>query len=197
MRFVVRRGFEYGPMLLGFDARVSSGGDLEKLGPSYRELHLLRRDVPRLFSVDAAVWPSALEEVPDWTGPNHGLWTNRADLRERLTNAPEHWVIGVSVFARENGRVGPYLEPASPGELEDGWSFLGWDVADGSRLSGLANCGQGAALPEREVSHWAAALNEGHLFADFRSADDFRRHCDRTSLEHAPFYVFGLWHVAG
>jgi hypothetical protein len=107
MRYVVRRGFRYGEILLGFDSRVPLGGDVNEWDEARRHCYLVRRDVDRVQSVDTMVWPSLFDygecpqlaseereryglaglQPPTWTGVNHSLWTDLAELREGLKEA--------------------------------------------------------------------------------------------------------------
>ena len=63
-------------------------------------------------------------------------------------------------------------------------------------MSGLSNCGYTAAEREPLRARWAPALNEHHLFHLVDDAAAFVKDCDQRVLEHAPFFVIGLWRVA-
>jgi hypothetical protein len=84
-------------------------------------------------------------------------------------------------------------------EVEDGWRFAGFDVADGpTAISGLCNCGYAASdatLVPRDV--WGPYLNENGLFSEVGAAFDFRKLTDVRVPDHAPFAVFGIWIVSG
>jgi hypothetical protein len=190
--------------LLGFDARVPGGGDPEEWDADRREGFLRRADVRSVRSVDVMVWPSLFDreagagrELPAWKGPNDGLWDDLSALKGHLPDAPAYWLVGVSVLCHRKfgGPLPPYLTETQPAEPEGGWTFLGWDVADAYRLSGLSNCGIPSGQTESERSRWAGALNEHHLFMQANAASAFRRQCDRTVAEHRPFFVYGLWRV--
>ena len=70
--------------LLGFDARVPSGGYAWPL--QRRRTFLLRDDVTAPLSVDTMVWPSVFDDrpTPEWTGANAGLWEDLSELRRHL-----------------------------------------------------------------------------------------------------------------
>jgi hypothetical protein len=208
--------------LIGFDVREAWTETDQRWDAPRRARFLLRADARRPLSTDTLVWPSVFDSgqgiglpaeqraqlglagipLPGWTGPNVGLWNDRAAMRQLLSShAPrvpfEHCtelaITWLSASGFLSGDVGPYLEPTEPPTLSSDWRFLGFDVADGSLTSGLTNCG----YTDSELSHlsntWGPLLNEHHLFADLEHAWSFREIADRRVPEHAPFYVFGLW----
>ena len=202
--------------LLGFDARVV-GPAADALWSSERRETYLLRNVPRPFSVDRFVWSGAfqLERVinaqqpwtvswitpPDWIGAN-GLWEDLAMMDLALASAPpappgnEIWKIGVTWKAPDQlcpGSHGPYAEPTSPAVGKDSWEFLGYDICD-PRISGLMGCGYSAS-DKRELTEWSSQLNEHHLFSEFERAVAFRGLTDRRVVEHAPFFVLGIWRI--
>jgi hypothetical protein len=81
--------------------------------------------------------------------------------------------------------------------LDSDWSFLGFDVADGSLVSGLSNCGYTQADIEPLSRQWGPTLNEHHLFVGLDDASRFRDLADRRVTEHAPFFIFGLYVAQG
>lgn len=197
--------------LLGFDAREPWPDVGREWDASRRERYLLREDVSRPLSVDTSVWPSVFAErsglhtasPPDWRGPNAPLWDDLSRMRGGLSTLGAgrevpHTLIAVSCFwngqpAKGSWLGAPYCEPTVPAARDEGWRFLGFDVADGGFISGLTNCGytddEIAALRQR----WAGHLNEHHLFDDEEQALAFRELSDRRVPEHAPFFVFGLF----
>ncbi len=72
-------------------------------------------------------------------------------------------------------------------------TLLGYDVADGGKLSGLANCGYES--PERDIARaeYSAKLNEHHLFRALDEALVFRTYTEERVPEHAPFFVYGVY----
>jgi hypothetical protein len=72
---------------------------------------------------------------------------------------------------------------------------LGFDVSDGSLLSGLSNCGYSKRDIPALRMRWAPYLNAHHLFDDLKQAYEFRDQSNQRVLEHAPFFVYGLWFI--
>ncbi len=207
--------------LLGFDARerLANGDDL--WDAARRETFLLRVDVPKPLSVDTVVWPSLFDTgqgigfpaaererlhlaglpTPSWIGPNVGLWDDLARMRQYLAEdqaeKDAHALAAVCWFSdrafSDAGPFGPHLGPTLPPERDPAWQFLGFDVADGSLVSGLTNCGYSPAEAQRLRRRWATHLNESHLFGDLEPAFRFRDSANRRVPEHAPFFVYGLF----
>ncbi len=79
--------------------------------------------------------------------------------------------------------------------LDPAWKLLGFDVSDGSLLSGLSNCGYAAEESKSLRAQWRGHLNQHHLFEEPASASGFCRLTDARVPEHAPFCVYGLYVV--
>ena len=207
--------------LLGFDVREPDRDEL--WDAARRERFLLRVDAALPLSVDTLVWPSAFDTgqgiglprpqrerlrlagipVPSWIGHNAGLWDDLGRMRGHLAAHREEprpqVVVAVSWFSddgfTEAGVVGPYLAPVTPPLRDPDWPLLGFDVADGSLLSGLTNCGY-SPLEAVDLRHeWQARLNDHHLFSDAGSALQFKHLSDMRVTEHAPFFVYGIFAV--
>jgi hypothetical protein len=205
--------------LLGFDARELWLDVEREWGASRRGLYLLREDVRKPLAMDTLVWPSLFGEgLPEsgcerlalreasgwgWRGPNAPLWDDLERMRGCLASlgavreAP-HGLIAVSWYW--DGRPpegswpgGPYRERMVPPTRDEGWRFLGFDIADGGFISGLTNCGYTGEDTPALRRQWAGHLNEHHLLEDLEQALAFRDLSDRRVPEHAPFFVFGLW----
>jgi len=181
---------------------------------------LLRTDgVIKPLSVDAAVWGSAFDAIPGaafpaWIGGHIDLWDDLAELTGYLASAAAtgrvprpYWVVAFTVV--EELGVREYLDAhppetallhvgeARPPAVDPAWEFLGYDVADAGRLSGLSNClyaGDEEDAPL--VAAFRDRVNAYHLFAALGDADAFRLASDRRVPEHAPFFVFGLFRIA-
>ena len=207
--------------LLGFDVREMWLDPDDLWDAARRQRYLLRLDVRKPLSGDTLVWPSAFDSgqgiglpaeqrerlqlagipLPGYTGPNAGLWENAADMLRFLTdNQTTHRtcaVIGVSWWPdkdfAEGGPFGPYPANTVPAARDPMWTLLGYDVGDGSLLSGLANCGYEPAEAEALRARWAPYLNENHLFTDPARADEFRAISNQRVSAHAPFFVYGLY----
>lgn len=182
--------------LLGFDARSLSPEASAPWTPARRAQFLLRVDVARPLALDPAVWPS-VAEGEGWRGPNHALWDDVSRL-QRALEPGTFWTIAVSWVSDDGFSAtpsGPYREPTMPPVIDARWKRLGFDVADAGFTSALSNCS--APEDERESlrASWASALNEHHLFTDVEKAFAFRRFSDDRVPEHAPFFVYALWHI--
>lgn len=157
-------------------------------------MYLLRSvEAPR--SVDPLVWPRIpvpAHLVREWTGPNADLWDDLEALealRVELSPAQSSLVAITCDACAGHFEAIDHLPPTSRR-----WRFLGFDVADGSLLSALMNCGYldpAEALGMR--SRWASHLNGFHLFEDQAAANEFKQVSERRVPEHCPFFVCGLW----
>ena len=207
--------------LLGFDVRELDQSALWDVAT--RELFLLRVDVTQPLSVDTLIWPSVFDTgqgiglpqthrerlylagipLPSWIGPNAGLWDDLDRMRQylaaSLSHPHPHVVLAVSWISDNSfadaAPAGPSLEPVTPPLRDVSWRLLGFDVADGSMLSGLSNCGYSPdeAAGLRPASR--SSLNGNHLFADVADALRFKHLADKRVPEHAPFFVYGLFAV--
>jgi hypothetical protein len=72
------------------------------------------------------------------------------------------------------------------------WKCLGFDVADGGRISGLCNCGYGGSEAD-QFRTWKDKLNAHGLFSVLDHAITFVDVTNKRVKEHAPFYVYGLF----
>jgi hypothetical protein len=192
--------------LVGFDARapwtsLNPLWDLQR-----RRGFLLRIDVEKPLSTDILVWPSVFDSgqgrglagdhrqqfrlagipLPNWIGPNHGLWDDldrmRSHLDENVRASDKHTVVAISWFSEtdfpESGNVGLYTEPTNPPTPLPSWPLLGFDVSDSGLLSGLSNCGYSEdELPSLRAT-WGPFLNEHHLFIKATDAFAYRAVCD-------------------
>jgi hypothetical protein len=195
--------------LLGFDAREMWLSFESEWSPERRDSFLLRGDLEKPLSTDTTVWPSAfgldesLEKPPPWEA--FDLWIDLGRMAASLdagwgSRRKAHWVISLTlchgVFRQGDMTMGyPTLDPLTMPDSSQNWTLLGYDVSDGSALSGLSNCGYAAdELPELR-ERWGPHLNQHHLFSDVDQAIEFKRMSDNRVREHAPFFVYGLYLV--
>jgi hypothetical protein len=206
--------------LLGFDIRELWSQSDNLWDPARREFFLLRPNVLRPLAADTLVWPSLFDTgqgigfpeperqhlhlagvlLPPYIGPNTGLWENaRVMLRylgEKWTGPRSYSLVAISWLSEDSfaeaGKYGPYLANTLPMTSEP-WRRLGFDVADGSRLSGLSNCAYTPGEIHRLRSLWGPRLNQDHLFGDPVDALRFRDMTNARVPEHAPFFVYGLY----
>jgi hypothetical protein len=141
--------------------------------------------------------------LPGWIGPNVGLWSSQAAMCQALEHHalyPASYILLAATWLSDQafadaGRVGPYLEPTAPPTLGHEPRLLGFDVADGSMTSGLSNCGYSGAERASLARRWSQSLNDNHLFIRAEEAFAFRDLTNRRVVEHAPFFVYGLYVV--
>jgi len=206
----------YTERLIGFDARGMSDEATQRWTPEQRNAFLLRTDVALPLSTDTLVWPSVFDTgdgikqsrvpLPTWIGLNSPLWNHlhrmQTYLSERLRRRVEpYWVIAVTRLSGDlprNKRTDswPYDERTVPPARDTRWPLLGFDVSDGSMLSGLSGCGyleEESELVQSLRRRWASQLNAHHLFRSWLDALEFVRIADGRVKEHAPFFVYGLY----
>ncbi len=214
-----------GETLIGFDARKMWMDPRALWDDERRANFLLRDDAGPVFSTDEFVWPPVFRtgqwpgasraqldalglwgpERPDWTGLNSPLWKDlaalRAELAAKRAAVPRpYWVVAVTCFGVEEKPAPdapwPHPGPTAPAALDPSWTSLGFDVSDGSFVSGLANCGY--APPEAKeaaAKRWSVHLNRHHLFDAFEPAAEFAEDAGARVPEHAPFLVYGLYRI--
>lgn len=88
------------------------------------------------------------------------------------------------------------MEARSAVQIPKGWHLLGYDVSDGG-VSALSNCAYTEDEKPALQREWASQLNEFGLFGTAEKAHRFREMSDRRVADHSPFYVFGLYRLAG
>ncbi|HTM48012.1 MAG TPA: hypothetical protein VL285_05015 [Bryobacteraceae bacterium] len=192
--------------LLGFDAREMWRETGSLLHPSHsRSTFLLREDVKKVFSADVLVWPSVFDGAgrPAWIGANPPFWEDLEQFEERLPGGAPFlriaatWHIEPASEEEARARTGPHDAPARPQTRDPAWKLLGFDVCDGSFLSGLSDCGYTPRERIELAPRWGPRLDEHHLFTRLADAFEFRALTDRRVAEHAPFFVIGLWKIPG
>ena len=199
--------------LLGFDARERFLEWRREWLPERRESMLYRLDIERPLSVDDLVWRRVYglggwPNEPAWTGPVQSNWQDLAQLRAFVdkgrTAGPAFSIELIATTVELSGTVAADLKawearllPTLPAAPEAGWSFRGYDVADAYLLSGLSNCGLDPRRDDVTAlrRRWSPELNRSHLFDRLSAATEFRRFADRRVVEHAPFFVFGIWSI--
>jgi hypothetical protein len=134
--------------------------------------------------------------VPALTpGYNHlGLWESLERLdafaaASRIVNLPR-LLVAIVAWPEDRGEA-----PGGAGEVPADvtrWPSLGFDVADGSLVSGLVNCGYEPVEREALAEHFGPWLNSAGLLTTAESAFEFRDVADTRVAEHAPFMVFEL-----
>jgi hypothetical protein len=199
--------------LVGFDLKLEPAGLSRVWTHARRSQFLLRDTVAEPLSVDPMVWPSRFWQphvppgmgipqrlgtvaVPALTpGYNHlGLWDSldRLDAfaaASRIASLPR---LLVAVVAWPGNRA---EAPGGAGDVPAdvaGWPTLGFDVADGSLVSGLVSCGYEPDERETLAEQFGPRLNASGLLRTPGAAFEFRDVADIRVPEHAPFMVFEL-----
>ena len=125
----------------------------------------------------------------------------RHRVRQQYVEASTLWPIvaitlHLATLQEEERRMwDSVLSPTEPGSMDEHWTFLGYDIADGGLLSCLSNCGYSSDSAPLLRDEWSPLLNERHLFVDLQKAVEFKTLTDARVEEHAPFFVFGLYVV--
>jgi len=112
-----------------------------------------------------------------------------------LTNGIE---IAVVLFKDESLKCDEFWSAVldfslSTKSLKKDWIFLGYDVADRDLISGLSNCGYSENEKRILQKEWKTLLNKYGLLGSLKDAKKFKKICDQRVVEHAPFYIYGLF----
>jgi hypothetical protein len=203
--------------LIGFDARVMWLTIDDRWDAERKSDFLVREDVSYVLSTDTRVWSSVFDDIAYGAGkheipingpelPNsiissvYPLWL---DLEQLLTFIRENgfcikkpvWIIGISqlIEAAKDSKIRD-IENPKPLEIDKRWQLLGYDVADGIRISGLSNCSyQDQEKLMMKESGLEQRLNSNHLFDSIDHAKEFKIFSDKRVPEHFPFRVYGLY----
>jgi hypothetical protein len=199
--------------LVGFDLKLEPASVARAWTGQRRSQYLLRDTVVEPLSVDPMVWPSRFwqPQVPPGTGIpqrlgtvavpaltpgyNHlGLWESldRLDAFAAATRIAGLPRLLVAIIAWPGDRA---EAPGGPGDVPADvatWPSLGFDVADGSLVSGLVNCGYEPGERETLAEEFGPRLNSSGLLKHIAAAFEFRDVADARVPEHSPFMVFEL-----
>lgn len=209
--------------LMGFDARMPLSYRDPQWTEERKEQFLFRKDVDVPLSTDTMVWARApqRERAPDvWREHEYFqfTWSDLAALKEFISQRGDEacaYIVITLMATRVLGEIKANYDPANPdwnreailiseadspvtpSELDDSWRFLGYDVSDNSLLSGLMNCGLDPELDDVPAlrREWGPKLNDHHLFDNLNDSERFSTLSNERVKEHAPFLVFGLWHM--
>jgi hypothetical protein len=212
--------------LMGFDIRLPRQDYIAvDWTEKRRKDYLLRADASWPMSVDHSVWPSIFwfDEVPKRVARQHQsiavslarepqLGTDLADLISlyeagggknaiaiALELVTERVPKGSYITYEERPGSGPFgleIPLTKPERLPVDSEFLGYDIADAARISGLSNCGY-TSEDKRQLLGWEMRLNDFGLFPDLQDAIAFRAVTDKRVSEHAPFWIFGIYRLKG
>jgi hypothetical protein len=175
--------------LVGFDLRLEPAGLARAWTHERRSRFLLRDTVGEPLSVDPMIWPSRFWQphVPPGMGIPQRLDAFAA--ASRIASLPR---LLVALLAWPGDRA---EAPGGPGDVPEevtAWPSLGFDVADGSLVSGLVNCGYEPTEREALAEQFGPRLNPSGLLKTVEAAFEFRDVADVRVAEHAPFMAFEL-----
>lgn len=208
--------------LFRFDIRLYKDDYVDTFwSAEHRNRYLLRPEVEWPLSIDPLVWPSVFFSKPasdfdryatievDMKVDNGNYWLNLEQMRThyQMHRQPGTWGVFVAVhlFSEQPldedvryytlpGDIlcGVELKDTVPGELPPGSEFLGYDIADPGRISGLANCSYTPEEKQQLAPLWQPSMNSSGLLKDLEKAIGFKELCDKRVPEHAPFWIWGI-----
>ena len=134
-----------------------------------------------------------------------GLWTNKSQMLQWLKQRPDvrklvRVPIGIRVFLDGTTISDPFWQTISDGgtdaaEPAQGWTSLGYDVADSGQISALSDCGYQEDEMKRARASWGSDVNEWGLLSSFQSAVALKDFSNSRVPEHAPFYVYEIFRI--
>jgi hypothetical protein len=164
-----------------------------------RQRFLIRPEIDLPKSVDSSVWEDVVPNFVDAVGGFKvplTCWTDREAMSRAASQSGKPGVeSAISIWCAPEDLpdwIELTLSPTST-PISGEFDRIGFDVADGSMLSGLSNC---ALNPDelREMRiRFGADVNDDGLFNSFDPAVSFKVACDELIPEHAPFFVYGLY----
>ncbi len=212
--------------LLGFDIRLCPEDYIDKTWNQERyDRFLLSPKVKWPLSVDQSVWPSLFRYHDIFSHGNLYSWVEGAfeipaeDIRQQAIDMWPNLESMVECFLKYgnvHGKNGiaiavelveeipksssqfwhAVLEPSLTARIPEDWIFLGYDVADENRHSGLSGCAY--TLDEKSMLQdmWAERLNEYGLLKMLEDAMQFKKLSHQRVPEHAPFFIYSLFRDA-
>lgn len=208
--------------LVRFDVRLHRDDYVDTFwSVEHRNQYLLRPEIEWPLSIDPLVWPSVFFSRPasdldryatidvDTKVDDGDYWLNLEQMRTYYQTHRQPGSRGVFVaihlFSEQplDEKVRYYTLPGDilcgfelkgtvPAEPPPGSKFLGYDVADPARISGLANCGYTPEEKQQLAPLWQPGLNSCGLLTDLEKALEFKDLCDKRVPEHAPFWIWGI-----
>jgi hypothetical protein len=207
--------------LIQFDVRLRADDYVSSSwNEKDRNIYLLRPQTEWPLSVDPIIWPSvffseifrAATNLPygsiavDPSTDDGQYWLNLDDMKAyyETHKKPEtqgvfiaiHLFSEIALYSNfisySDGNYALELGETNPSECPNGCEFLGYDVADASRISGLVNCGYTDLDRQQLEQVWSSRLNSYGLLKTLEDAVEFRQVCDKRVAEHAPFWIFGI-----
>lgn len=196
-------------LIVGYDLRTSFSKPRIDTGGAVPESEnlcdrQLRIDVCKPLSVSPDIWPRYMEDL--WWDPAEISFEYSTMLPSRfeevaaLVELLQAWSdclpIAISVGGdprRINRMFGDqwHTEPRFPREE---WQLLGYDVAERSSLrSALASFGWGRDFWTVARPRWATSVNAYNLFDNVATAQEYCEFAEDQSIDHGPFFTYGLW----
>lgn len=207
--------------LLGYDLRLAFPDFVEAYWDRRkREVFLLRPEIAAPASVDPMIWPSVfryshLYPTPALTEHQGAIEIEPTDFEHCVTclwprlgpmmacfhgHGLDVPTVPVAIVlhaedakARADHQIAVLDDERLRAAPPDGWTLLGFDVADSGFTSGLSNCGYKAAEKPDWQRTWSHRLNDHGLLKTVDDAEAFAAASDARVPEHAPFFVYAIY----
>ena len=137
--------------------------------------------------------------VPNW--PRQSACSSNLEELETYINKywgsiwKPCWIIAITEILEENEEPEPRYLPLVPPDVDETWTFLGYDVADADLYTGLSDGILDSDQSNQLRSVWQIHLNQYHLFEELSRATEYVEIANQRVPSHAPFYVYGLYLV--
>ncbi len=152
-----------------------------------REQYLICPAVRMPLSVDARVTPFSCEEDKPEETVRIVAAAEFVPVESRDSSTSVH-LAAWHDFANAHG---------TPTPTSNQWLPLGYDICDGTFLSGLMNCAFDRAHFRESIGVFVLSLNRYHLFDRISDAERFRILICSAVPEHAPFFLVHLYAASG
>lgn len=187
-------------IIIGFDVREMNEPYLGDWSFERQMTYLLKKRIKKPLSIDPAVWSNVLDTSSDNNANNLGLWRNGNVLLQFFQatsmNTQNGYCVAFTLLVDDQTPLEQFdLSDINPTEISHDWELLGYDVADGGLISGLSNCEYTPTDAQQFMGLFVRHLNKYHLFSDFGVASVFSEMNDLRVVEHAPFYVYGIYRI--
>ena len=135
-----------------------------------------------------------------------GYWTNAQRMRSWLNKQPEleklvRFPVAIGIFLDSATISDPLWQTVSDGGNDptsptQGWSSLGYDVADRGQISALSDCSYASEELIQARVHWGNSVNDCGLLNDLDASLEFKKYSDARVVEHAPFYLYEIFRLS-
>jgi hypothetical protein len=162
-------------------------------------------DCPDLVGPEREKYGLGTVELPELlvVGMNRPFWTDLgAMLDYAQTHAPRsgrlYWIVAITICLEDpeqelkEREEWPYYSEPVPGNLQDDWVLVGYDVTScysESMISGEL----GPGLESGDPCEFAHHLNQYLLFSSIAKAEEFSKALDVSNENESPHTVYGIW----